>query len=63
MKTLVIHHHESYHRFKGLYTNFLFQIEDNGRFNLYSRHPSSGEECLCACFKDWDYFLVEEEIN
>lgn len=61
MKTLVVHHGESYHKFEGAYSKFLFEIEGDV-FKLYQRDPHTGDERLYACFKDWDYFLIEEEV-
>lgn len=61
MKTLIVHHHNSYHKFEGVYERFLFEIEKE-TLKLYQRDPHSGEERLYAAFRDWDYFLIEEEV-
>ncbi len=61
MKTLVIHHHNSYHKFEEIYKTYFFEI-DNDTIKLYNRDPHTGEERLHAAFRQWDYFLIEEEI-
>ncbi len=62
MKTLILHHHDSYHKFEGIFSVYVFEIKD-GYFYIYWRDSLSGEETIHACFKDWDYFLVEETLD
>ena len=61
MKTLILHHHDSYHKFEGIFSRYVFEIKEDA-FYIYLRHPDSGEESICACFNDWDYFLIEAEL-
>ena len=61
MKTLVVYVKDSYYRYPELYVDFLFYADKGGDLIIYSRDTSSGEEKVCARFKTWDYFIIDEE--
>lgn len=61
MKTLIIYHNNSLHKFEEAYQKFLFEM-DGEILKVFKRCPTSGEETLHAAFRNWDYYILEEEI-
>lgn len=62
MKTLILHYDGSYHKFENIYDKLQFEIKEDKILYIYLRDPTSGEELLHACFKKWDYFIIEEDL-
>ena len=63
MKLLVLHYKDSYYKFDRIYDRHLFEVSKEGHFLVHQRNSISGDEKLVAWFKDWDYFVIEEDIE
>jgi len=58
-RTLIIYQKDSYYRYYDLYLDNLYEIDSNNNLKIYNRCRTSGKETLRACFKTWDYFVIE----
>ena len=57
-KELIVYVKDSYYKYQQLFVDFLYEINVEGHFCVYERLKTSGEEKLVACFRNWDYFLI-----
>ena len=60
MKTLVVYHSGSINKFEEVFNLYTFSVEDSGELLVHRRDPHTGEESIKACFKSWEYFMIEE---
>jgi len=61
MKTLVVYVKGSTYKFREVPKRFLYAIDKSNLLQVFARNPETGEESMAASFKDWEYFLVEQE--
>lgn len=62
MKTLHVYRGSSFWRFENIGGDFIFSVSEPNSLQIYKRNRINGEESLYAGFKDWDYFLIDEEV-
>ena len=58
MKTLTVYVGDNYFRYHELFSMHLYELKDV--LSIYRRCRDTGKEELIACFKSWDYLLIEE---
>ncbi len=63
MKTLSIYHKESYQKYNEIYRGYTFEIDDNAILRIFQISNTTGEPKLIACYKEWDYFRIDEDLE
>ncbi len=63
MKTLIVYANDSVYKYNDLYLLHCYEIDENKILKVTRRNLQTGEERDFACFKEWDYFIIEEEIG
>jgi hypothetical protein len=58
-KTLIIYIKDSHYKYYDLYSLHLFNVDGDGFLSVLARDPSTGEESSVACFRNWDYFIID----
>jgi len=58
LKTLKVYCGDSYFIYHDLYSLHLFEIGE--ALQVFKIDKVTGQEHLTACFKNWDYLLIEE---
>lgn len=59
-KTLKVYSNNSVFTFRGLFREYLWEVDDCGRLIIYSR-GEQGLESIIHFFNTWDYFSIESE--
>lgn len=62
-KTLIVYMGESYYKYHGLYSEYLFNVNNDSHLCVYERDAHTGEEKDVARFRSWDYFIVESDCE
>jgi len=57
-RTLIVYVNDSHYKYYNLFVDHLYEISDSNLI-VYSRDSSSGEEKTIACFRTWDYFIID----
>lgn len=60
MKTLVVYINDSYYKFDDLFSSKIYSIIDN-QLTVMQISKIDGSEHIIACFRNWDYFVIEED--
>lgn len=60
MKTLIVYIKESYYKFPELYAKHVYSLGDH-MLHVFEVSKIDGEETLVASFRNWDYFIIEED--
>lgn len=63
MKNLCIYHKESYQKYNQLYTSYTFEIDETLILQIFKLSKTTGEPQLIACYKEWDYFMIDEDLD
>ena len=63
MKTLILYHNESYQKYPEIYVSYTFEIDQKGLLKIFKISKLSGEAKLIACYNNWDYFRIEENLE
>ena len=61
MKRLVVYHSGSIDKFQPLYDTITYSLEEE-LLVVRERDRFTGEEVLIAAFKEWDYFIIENDL-
>jgi len=59
-KKLIVYLKDSCYKYSPLFSRFLYQVDEKGYLFVWYRDSLSGKETDAACFKEWDYYFVEE---
>ena len=59
MKTLKVYTSTSHQVYSRLYEEHLYEIDKDNLLTIIKRNTSTGEEVLIACFRNWEYFIIE----
>lgn len=62
MKTLVVYHKDSYYKFDDLYKRHVFELGACSILKVFEVDKITGEDRMVACFKEWCYFLIDEQV-
>ncbi len=65
MMSLIVYAKGSVFKYPGLYEKWLYEIDSHSNVLKISSIDRSDqyEEKHCATFRNWDYFLLEEETE
>lgn len=61
MKTLIVYTKDSYYKYNDIYLLHCFHVNENNILTVTRRNLETGEEKDFACFKEWEYFRIEED--
>jgi hypothetical protein len=60
MKTLIVYIKDSYYKFPGIFEKHIYTVDDL-LLDVYEISKVDGHESLVASFRNWDYFVIEED--
>jgi len=63
MKTLKVYTKESFFTYDNLYVNYQFERKENDVLVIFKVDNISGDESICAVFRQWEYLEIEEYEN
>lgn len=63
MKTIIVYIKDSCYKYPNIYEEYFFSVTDFYHLEIYKRNKFTGDESLVATFRNWDYFVIEEDVD